>query len=541
MLPFIVFLFGSVQRFYSQARLYLSQIEFGQSMDALTPDGDLLRIAPVAPEFIWTQLLTALMVGLLTALAFQLLLTTLGVAIGISIWRIRWATHDSSSDEPKSPNSSSGIGTMAGFGILLTVNTVLFGACFLAAKFSQVASPMSGAIEGIVIWSAYFLLLIWVSSRAVGSLVGSLLDITTGGFRRIVSAIAAVFNKEDNKEDDPTPALSEEQVVSTVRQEMQTLLNTIDLRQLVEEQLEEQLQSISLPDIPQWQLEESKHVRQQQRAIATEVWQNVEAYLHNTSVKSLTSKRIDRKLKKLLQTQTEQAEIQFIPQFDQAKLVALLAQRADLSEKQRDRITDQIETSWQEVMQAYDQHRTSVEVDADSSPSPRLPSQLTAKALQSVLNATIERVLGTLPDVLQQVGIKMPNWSELAPVVLSIALAKMRDSFGTDILNTLSSDYPDLKQTLDRLLKTPQASLPGLNPLLLSPVKYLRDRSLEQIESIQQVAQDSIEAVKQNTQQRAEDTRKTAATAAWWLFLTASTGAISSAIAGALATGFRFT
>jgi hypothetical protein len=36
------------------------------------------------------------------------------------------------------------------------------------------------------------------------------------------------------------------------------------------------------------------------------------------------------------------------------------------------------------------------------------------------------------------------------------------------------------------------------------------------------------------------ETRKTAAAAAWWLFLTASTGAISAALAGAFATGLTF-
>ncbi|MBD2461887.1 hypothetical protein H6G89_12590 [Oscillatoria sp. FACHB-1407] len=484
-------------------------------------------IAPVAPEFVWTQLLTALVVGLLTALAFQLLLTNLGVAIGISVWRIRWATREASAEADTS-ESSSGIGTLAGFGILLTVNTVLFGACFLATKFSQVTTPLSGAIAGIVIWSAYFLLLIWVSSRAVGSLVGSLLDITTGGFRRIVSAIAAVFTKEDNT----TSALSEEQIVATVRQEMQTMLNAVDLRQLVEEQLEEQLQPLLQLETSRWQLEESDELRTQRQVATAELWQHVDTYLQVTSVKSLTSKRIDRKVKTFLQEIQQEHTLPVLPAFDQSRLITILEQRSDLTEKQKNRIAERIESTWQSALQDYSTN------DIPSTSSGKsLPTQVTAKVLQSALNKAIERVFGILPDLLQHVGIKMPNWADLAPIVLSIALAKVRDSFGSDVLNALTADHPELKQNLDRLLNTSHNSLTGFNQSLLSPVKYLRDRSLQQIESIQQTAQDRIEAVKQTTQQRAEDTRKAAAAAAWWLFLTASTGAISSAIAGALATG----
>ena len=58
---------------------------------------------------------------------------------------------------------------------------------------------------------------------------------------------------------------------------------------------------------------------------------------------------------------------------------------------------------------------------------------------------------------------------------------------------------------------------------------------LRRAERIQEEAQRRLEEVKYQAQKQAEETRKAAASAAWWLFATAVTSGIFSAIAGGLA------
>lgn len=67
------------------------------------------------------------------------------------------------------------------------MTVALLIASYLAVKLSLlVLDPALGAILGLVIWGAYFLLLMWVSSTTVGSLIGSVVNTATSGFQAIM-------------------------------------------------------------------------------------------------------------------------------------------------------------------------------------------------------------------------------------------------------------------------------------------------------------------------------------------------------------------
>jgi hypothetical protein len=518
----------------------------------------LLQSQPIAPLYftappIWAQLLTVLVIGVLTAFAFQLLLTVLGIALGISVLQMGSAEGDREDD--RSSNSSA-IGTLAGFGVFLTVNTVLFAACFLATKFGQVSDPISGAIAGIVIWSAYFLLMLWLSSTAVSSLVGVVLDALTGGFRRIVSAIASALTGSKAE------PITEEQMLSSIREEMQNALNTVNLRQMIEEQL----QTISLPPVqaslsshrPQAISVSHRAASSSLNLTTTELWQEITAYLQDTSSKSLTPKRVDRKLQKMLQASKIDGLVGNLD-LDREALAQVLDQRGDLSDKRKQRILEQFEQTWQQFLQeagganATESESAKAESDTTEIPSSEERSPTATKLLQSALDTTVDQVLTHLPKLLQQSDSSLPKEVGLAPMILSIALAKVRDSANGNsavdaavdtVVNNLPSldlpslNDPDFKQTLERLLAS-SVSLPNLNQSLITQANQLREKAMQPIETIQQSAQERIDSIKRQTQQQIEMTRKAAATAAWWLFLTASTGAVSAAFAGAWAAGFN--
>ena len=152
-------------------------------------------------------IVVTLLVGLLIAFAVQLLLTSFGAAVGITALGYL-PIGRSSNDSPPADADSDGseeeeskipgvIGIAVGLGTLITVNAVLFVACFLAVKLSLVNSAILGAILGLVIWSGYFLVVVWVGSSAVGSLLGSIASTLTAGVQGLISTTSAVFGRKD--------------------------------------------------------------------------------------------------------------------------------------------------------------------------------------------------------------------------------------------------------------------------------------------------------------------------------------------------------
>jgi hypothetical protein len=99
------------------------------------------------------QFFIALISGLVLAFGFQLLLTNLSVAAGIS-----YVGHHSSSGS-SSGGGSTGKKISTAFGVwtLITVSLAIFFACLLAVKLSLYNSILLGSITGLVIWGTYFL------------------------------------------------------------------------------------------------------------------------------------------------------------------------------------------------------------------------------------------------------------------------------------------------------------------------------------------------------------------------------------------------
>ena len=173
---------------------------------------DLMAQTTVA--FSSPQFFTALVAGLFLTFGFQMLLTNLSVAAGISVWSL--APHDND-DTHGSGNSLPPIGTAVGIWTVATVSIALFFACLLATKLSLVNSDVIGATLGLTIWAAYFSILIWISSTTVGSLVGSVVSTATKGFQTVFgTATAALGAKAAGSE----LVSSAEAVAAAVRREM---------------------------------------------------------------------------------------------------------------------------------------------------------------------------------------------------------------------------------------------------------------------------------------------------------------------------------
>ncbi|PZO09523.1 MAG: hypothetical protein DCF25_21560 [Leptolyngbya foveolarum] len=160
-----------------------------------------------------------LLASLLMAFAFQLLLTNLGVALGLSALGWAISPREGFTNAPASANSSqtainrsesSGepaaddggippVSHLIGLGVTLTLAPILFATAFLSVTFSDITQLSAGLIFGLILWAAYLLILIWISSITVSGVLDFVLGTATAGIRRLFSAVEKTFLPGDSE------------------------------------------------------------------------------------------------------------------------------------------------------------------------------------------------------------------------------------------------------------------------------------------------------------------------------------------------------
>ncbi|MBD0302651.1 MAG: MFS transporter, partial [Tolypothrix sp. T3-bin4] len=248
-----------------------------------------------------------LIAGVILAFAIQLVLTNLSVAAGIT-----YLGHQPDSDSSSNDDSVGGtirkIGTAVGIWTLVTVTIALLIATFLAVKLSLlVLSPGLGAILGLVIWGAYFLLLVWVSSTTVGSLVGSVVNTATSGFQAIMgTATAALGAKAINNQ----VVATAEAAAAAVRREIGSAIDPATIRDNIEDYLE----MVRPPELD-----------------LSKIRGEFENLLNNPQLKAVAGSPDLRNI-------------------DRDKFVSLISDRTDLSKRDINRLADTLYGVWQQVV-----------------------------------------------------------------------------------------------------------------------------------------------------------------------------------------------
>ena len=255
----------------------------------------------------------ALISGLILAFAFQILLTNLSVAAGIS-----YLGRSSDSDHDHESGSTGGtirkIEFAVGLWTLITVTVALFVACLLAVKLSLLSSAGLGAIVGLVIWGAYFVLLVWFSSTTVGSLVGSLVNSATSGFQAILgTATAAVGAKAINQQVVSTA----EAAAAAVRRELGNAIDPTHIRDSIEDYLEK----VRPP-----QLDLSRIRGEFEKLVNDPELQSIAGSTSPTEV------------------------MERLRHIDRNTFLNLISSRTDLSKQDASRLVDQLESVWQKTL-----------------------------------------------------------------------------------------------------------------------------------------------------------------------------------------------
>ncbi|MFM7426907.1 MAG: MFS transporter, partial [Elainella sp.] len=269
----------------------------------LTPDS---VETPEAASVLFSgpQFFIALVSGILLAFAIQLLLTNFSVAAGISY--LGKSSGDDHSDDREGGLSIRKITLGVGIWTLISVSIALFFACYLAVQLSLLTTPRLGAIISLVIWAAYFSLLVWVSSTTVGSLIGSVVQTATSGFQAIAGTATAALGGRAAKNQMVSTA---EAMVAAVRNELGTGLDGDSLRQ----SLEDYVGKLRRPGLDM-----------------NSIRGDLKALLNDPELIALA----------------ESGELRHL---DRQAFVSLIRQRTDLSKQEVERLADLLESVWAET------------------------------------------------------------------------------------------------------------------------------------------------------------------------------------------------
>ena len=268
---------------------------------------DLEAIQDASFVFNGPQFFAALIAGVVLAFAFQLLFTNLGVAAGISM---AGGSSDSSSSSSHDSSGLGGtirkVGTAVGLGTLISVSLALFIASLLAVKLGLFVAPLSGAIVGLVIWAAFFALMMFFSSRAVGSLLGSVTNTATSGMQAILGTATAALGAGAASKQVVNTA---EAAAAAVRRELGMAIDPVSMRE------------------------------------------NVEDFVQSIKPAGIDLNTIARDFEDLLDDENLQEIVDSdgMSSIDRSTFIQLISDRSDISKKDAERIAAKLESVWQKT------------------------------------------------------------------------------------------------------------------------------------------------------------------------------------------------
>lgn len=283
-----------------------SNLEFLLSSSSQSWQLAQIKIEPgafILENFSSPQLIVALLSGVMMAFGFQLLLTNLSVALVATPGDMVEVDGD---DGDGVMDTIKGVETKLGLGILVTSTIALFAASFLAVKFSLVNSAFLGAIVGVVIWSTYFTVVMWLGSSAVGSLLGSLVSTATSGLQGMMGAATGAIGATVAKNQAVSTA---EDITAAVRRELTSGIDAASIQKT----LQSSLSGLQLPNLD-----------------VDKIGSQFEKLIKESDLKDL-------------------ANSDLLKNIDRQTFVDLVSSRSDLSKKDINQIADKLESTWKQL------------------------------------------------------------------------------------------------------------------------------------------------------------------------------------------------
>lgn len=328
---------------------------------------EVTALEDVALSFSGSQGFLVIVAGIVLAIAFQLLITNFFIALGIS--------YSDSEDQPDSDAGDSiddritKVGAVVGLRTLGTISISLFAACFLAVKLCLTDNAVLGAILGIVIWAAYFSLLLGVSLTSAGSLIGTVVNAATSGLQGIVGTAAVAIGAKNVTEQVVSTA---DAAATAVRRELSLAIDSATAGKAIDNYLDK------------LRLSEGEH---------QELQDKFQRLVTDPEMQSLAR-----------ENQMRHANRQ--------TFVDMVASRTDFSKQNVTQAVDQWEAFWQQFWSQQPEKPTEnglVGVLQSAHPSEPQPAQLTAK-LERLIKETRGRQAQQQQEAKQKVAETAAWW-----------------------------------------------------------------------------------------------------------------------------------
>jgi ElaB/YqjD/DUF883 family membrane-anchored ribosome-binding protein len=395
----------------------------------------------VSPEtasliFSGPKFLVALLSGVLMAFGFQLLLTNFSLAL-----RISTLGNGSSSDDDSNESLGETIRqteAKIGFWALITSTIALFAASFLAVKLSLIESALLGAIIGIVIWSTYFTLLVWLGSSAVGSLVGSFVNTISNALQGLMGTATTALGANAAKQQMVSTV---EEITAAVRRELTSGFDP----ESVKNSLQTSISGLKLPSL------DPKEIRTQ----------------------------FDKLLKDVDLTSVADGDL--LKNVNRQTFIDLVSSRTDFSPEDVKAIAEQLEAAWQQVSSGKANPTEQVITLINQATPEELNSEQITQKVQELVTSGTGRSKGNgfvkqavdlgvgaaLPAVLKKINI-----SEIDIDKVSNQLQKLKGKVENLDTDTISQQLQKLKeQAKEQVGKASDSVNQSLSGSATNPVK----------------------------------------------------------------------
>lgn len=524
--------------------------------------------------------------GVLLAFAFHFLLTNLAVATGITaVGNVQdkfnssrnSSSHSESEDDTDSDGTATGVKISSGFGLylVLTMSISLFFASLIAVKLTLTPDNTIGFTVGLVIWAGYLLLVLYAESKMLSSLTGSIFSYVKDVLSAGSSAVGSMFSSSQASQMKDTAQETIKAISDEIRQEY----DTSDIQDKLDEYVNKlEPQTINIDDMKE-DLAQLIHEIEIKEEYDTDDPDTIKRmFLEVASQKSTISDKDKEKLKSA---------------FDQAKDLAQSdGSKTDKAMSAVDRLAPGDEEEGKKYREKVEQYLR--ETDQEELNPERLKEDLdkilndpqtTPQVLEERVNkfdrSTLMSLISNMDGMNDEKTEKYVSKAEEAFEMIKSKAKKLQNSGTDSTLQTSDSkddsrqaikqwfdrmdqselQYDNLKHDVKRIMDDPKTTPSILKKRLqrmdreslialmsnnkrvdrdqaervVDKIEEGRDDVLKKMDEIEKELKEKTERVKQESMRQIEAARKTAASAAWWLFFASVLSGGASALGGILA------
>ena len=521
-----------------------------------------------------TNFFICVVAGVLLALAFQLLLTSLSVAGGITaVGNVRKKAHESSNksnhshghdDDDDGMNMGQKISTGLGAWTLITTSVALFFASLLAVKLGLIGANFVGATLGLVIWAAFFMIVTYLEVNAVTSLVGGMASTV----KNSLSSASSVFAKSEETMAKDVARTKSKEDARQMRKQFEKLFSTHD----VDKKIEDYVQQLKPQHV------DINNLKKQAKDLLTDIQVTEKADFGDPkAIKKMILEEAD---KSTLSKEDKEAlknhvnGIKDIAQSDQPpqeKAKSGIEQLTPADREQIDQYQEKIRAALkntnkdelqpekleEDLKRILNEPKSATDVAKAKASAMDRDTLVKLMASQNMSEEEAEKRVSQAEKVLNKVNSMFGSGQGKASAKKGELQAKIKGMFsgggGSTDLNRVYSDVTgifqesgsssELKYKLQHYNKNEMTAL-ITNRTSMSraeaesvaeKIVSARDNVLSKVNAVEAKVNEKMAEAKEKALIAAEESRKTAATAAWWLVATAIFSAAASAVGGMLA------